>query len=48
MYDVTLYPGQLDPGDGGTTLLHIVGNCLSVHTVVYVSSITTSRNWSFA
>jgi hypothetical protein len=38
MYDVTLCPGLLDPGDGGSTLLHIVGNCLSVHTVIYKSS----------
>lgn len=37
MYDVTLCPGLLDPGDGGNTLLHIVGNYLSVHTVIYKS-----------
>jgi len=37
MYDVTLCPGLLGPGDGGSTLLHIVGNCLSVHTVIYKS-----------
>jgi len=37
MYDVTLCPGLLDPGDGGSTLLHFVGNCLSVHAIIYKS-----------
>ena len=34
MCDVTLCPGLLDPGDWGSTLPHIVGNCLSVHAVI--------------
>jgi len=37
MYDVTLCPRLLDHDDGGSTLLHIVGNCLSAHTVIYKS-----------
>lgn len=37
MYDVTLCPGLLDPGDGGSLLLRIVDNYLSVHTIIYKS-----------
>ena len=37
MYDVTLCSGLLDLGDGGSLLLHRIGNCLSFHTVIYKS-----------